>query len=350
MADLKNVMGVSASDIKNIMGVAVADIKSVVGLEFPAGFLAYQGGTAFFISGYGNASDSLITADVFTLSVTSTGDATDVGDLSEEFGYGSAVGSNVSNGNRIVVGGGQNGGVSNMMHYFTPASYSGGSTDYADLAQNKTYAGSASNGTIGMIGMGWSAWFTNQVDYFTISSTSNAADFGDSVQWGTSPSGSQSLTKAFFSGSYYNGAYNNVISTFTFASPGNATDSGNLTSVRGGSSSTSGSTEARVIVSIGGRGGTGGSVGDIFATEINYMNPASPGDATDFGDSEAANVSGVPGNGTRMVWGGGTSGTGAASATYWEDIHYIDIASTGNATESSGTLPHRKQSAGGWTA
>ena len=36
MADLKNVMGISADDIKSIMGVSKDDIKSVMGFEIPS--------------------------------------------------------------------------------------------------------------------------------------------------------------------------------------------------------------------------------------------------------------------------------------------------------------------------
>ena len=349
MAEAEKVMGVSTGDIEKIMGVATGDIEKIIGVEFPAGLQPYQGNTAFFLTGYGLAASDGLSPDVFTLAVTSTGSTTDAGDMDEEFGFGSAVGSNVSNGNRIVIGGGQNGDVSNMMHYITPASYSGGSTDYADLNETKLYTSSASNGTTGMIGMGHSGSnYRAQTDYFTISSTSNAADFGDTVQYGTGPSGSESLAKAFFSSGFASWAspsYSDVISTFTFASTGNASDSGNLTQGRQNGSSTSGSTEARVIVSVGGRISGGG-----FSTEINYMNPASPGDATDFGDSTACSVAGGPGNGVRMVWGGGADHEGGSSSTYWQDIHYITIASTGNATESSGTLTHRKFHTCGWTA
>ena len=349
MAEAEKVMGVSTGDIEKIMGVSTDDIEKIMGVEFPAGLLAYQGDTAFFLTGYGTASSDSLSPDVFTLAVTSTGSTTDAGDLGEEFGWGSAVGSNVSNGNRIVIGGGQNGNASNMIHYITPASYSGGSTDYADLAETKIYAGGASNGTTGMIAMGHSGSnYRAQTDYFTISSTSNAADFGDTAQYGTSPSGSQSLAKAFFSGGFAvwaSPSYSNVISTFTFASTGNASDSGDLTEGRQNGTHASGSTEARAIVSVGGRVSGGG-----FSTEINYMNPASPGDATDFGDSTACSAAGGPGNGVRMVWGGGAANDGSASSTYWQDIHYITIASTGNATESSGTLNHRKYHSCGWTA
>ena len=349
MAEAEKVMGVSTSDIEKIMGVATDDIEKIIGVEFPAGLQPYQGNTAFFISGYGQAASSNLSPDVFTLAVTSTGSTTDAGDMDEEFAFGGAVGSNVSNGNRIVIGGGQNGSASNMLHYITPASYSGGSTDYANLAETKLYVGAASNGTTGMIAMGHSGSnYRAQTDYFTISSTSNASDFGDTVQYGTSPSGSETLANAFFSGGYAAWAspkYSNVISTFTFASTGNASDSGNLTEGRQNGTHTSGSTEARVIVSVGGRI-SGGS----FSTEINYMNPASPGDASDFGDSEACSAAGGPGNGVRMVWGGGAAGDGSESSDYYQDIHYITIASTGNATESSGTLTHRKFHTCGWTA
>ena len=154
MAEVEKFMGVSAGDIEKIMGVSTDDIEEILGVEFPAGLLAYQGDTAFFLTGYGQAASDSSNPDVFTLAVMSTGSTTDVGNLDAEFNFGAAVGSNVSNGNRIVIGGGLDGDYDVTMHYFAPASYSGGSTDYADLVEARIWNSSASNGTIGMIGMG----------------------------------------------------------------------------------------------------------------------------------------------------------------------------------------------------
>ena len=156
MAEAEKVMGVSTGDIEKIMGVATGDIEKIIGVEFPAGLQPYQGNTAFFMGGTGleGGSSGTTTADTFTLAVMSTGDASDAGDLSEEFYAPAASGSNVSNGNRIVLGGGANGDYSNTIHYFAPASWSGGSTDFGNLVESRIWCEGASNGTIGMIGMG----------------------------------------------------------------------------------------------------------------------------------------------------------------------------------------------------
>lgn len=195
--------------------------------------------------------------------------------------------------------------------------------------------------------------YRKTMDYFTISSTSNAADFGDAVQYGTDSIGCSSLTKAFFSGGFASWAdpkYSDVISEFTFASTGNASDVGDLTQGRSNGVHTSGSTESRVITAYGGRDrGVDGS-SPRFRPEINYMNPASSGNGADFGDVNICSASGGPGNGVRMVSGGGADEEGASDSDYYQDIHYITIASTGNATESSGTLTHRKFHSCGWTA
>ena len=149
-------MAIDAGDIASIMGIDVGDISTVMGVDYPAGLQPYQGNTAFFIGGTGleGGSAGTTTADTFTLAVMSTGDASDAGDLSEEFYAPGAVGSNVDNGNRIVVGGGANGDYSNTIHYFAPASWSGGSTDFGNLVESRIWCEGASNGTIGMIGMG----------------------------------------------------------------------------------------------------------------------------------------------------------------------------------------------------
>ena len=193
--------------------------------------------------------------------------------------------------------------------------------------------------------------YRKTMDYFTISSAADAADFGDAVQYGTSPAGCSSLTKAFFSGAFASWAspkYSNVTSEFTFASTGDASDVGDVTQGFSNAAESSGSTEARVITKFGGRDRLSGTA--RFMDEIHYMNPASAGNSTDFGDLSIATMAGGSGNGVRMVSGGGTDEGGAADTDYDSDIHYITIASTGNATESSGTLPFQKKHSVGWTA
>ena len=191
--------------------------------------------------------------------------------------------------------------------------------------------------------------YKKTMDYFTISSAADAADFGDTVQYGTDPIGCMSLTKAFFSGAYASWVgYSNTTSEFTFASTGDASDVGDLTQGFSNGTKCSGSTEARVITKFGGRDRLSGTA--RFMAEINYMNPASAGNSTDFGDMSIVAGGGGAGNGTRMVSGGGADEEGSADTDYDSDIHYITIASTGNATESSGTLPFQKKHSVGWTA
>ena len=344
MAVLKNVLGVSASDIKHIMGVAVADIKSVVGLDFPAGFLAYQGATHFSFAGLGNASDTNKSQDIFSMNIASHSSVSDIGDLGTHTDHSGTCGSNVSNGNRIVFHE-ADGNYSDTLTYFAPASWTGGSlSDFGDLDRSIYWSAGGSNGTIGLMGMGHrsdtSTHYNSQVEKFTIASAANATVVGNGDNYGTDVSVSGSLTKSFWCGGYV--GYQDTISEFTYASLGDSDDVGNLSQGRSQGAPQSGSTEARVILAFGGNQGGGSGA----ATEINYINPASSGDGADFGDYTGFKPGGSPGDGTYMVSVGNKNTAGAVQ----DDVNHITIASTGNATFVGGILPHNKAAGGQWAA
>ena len=196
MADVEKFMSVDAGDIEKIMGVAAGDIEAVMGLGIVTQ-LAYHGNTSFAMSGYGSTDGATAIDIVHSLSVMSTGDATDVGDLSDHWNRSTAVGSNVSSGNRIVLAGGNSSNFVDM-HYIAPSSYSGGgASDFGDLDAVLKQMGSASNGNRGIFGGGkYSTTFTAGTRYITIASDGNSNSHGTLDQSGTDPTGCQSLTKA----------------------------------------------------------------------------------------------------------------------------------------------------------
>jgi len=347
MADVEKFMGVDAGDIEKIMGVAVGDIEAVMGLGIVTQ-LAYHGNTSFAMSGYGSTDGATAIDIVHSLSVMSTGDATDVGDLSDHWNTSTAVGSNVSNGNRIVLGGG-NGSSYADMHYITPSSYSGGgAADFGDLSENMREMGSASNGTRGIFGLGkWGTTYQDNTNYITIASTGNTSSHGTCDQAGSNPTGCQSLTKAYFSGSYNGSAYTNVISGLTISSTADSDDVGDLQTARSMGSNTTGSSEARCIVSFG------GSDGD-YVQAIDYMNPASPGNAADFGEQAGSFAQTGPGNGTRVNWMGQAGANGTSGSSWQQTVHknieHITLASLSDALDTGGNLTMVQFSGSGWTA
>jgi len=141
---------------------------------------------------------------------------------------------------------------------------------------------------------------------------------------------SASFTPAQLQRAVFGGGSNNVMDFLNIASAGNATDFGNLSaSDRFG-------------------GGTSSLTRGVFAhgnnsNVIEYITIATAGDATDFGDSAVtfANGIGSCSSPTRGVFGGGYQGA------YTNTLNYITIANTGNATDF-GDLHEARYGLGGY--
>ena len=112
------------------------------------------------------------------------------------------------------------------------------------------------------------------------------------------------------------------IDYINIASTGDATTFGDMSTARGGLNSGSLSSRTRGI-----RVG-----GDGLNNEIKFVTISSTGDEQDFGDldSDRRQMSSVS-NQTRGVFGGGSTSTGPINKT--NVIDFITIASTGNATD-----------------
>jgi hypothetical protein len=112
------------------------------------------------------------------ITIASTGDVTDFGDLlaakSTSAGASSAV--------RGINGGGLNPGDSagiNVIEYVTIAS-TGDSTDFGDLTRSNYLISATSNSTRAVFGGGLTG-NVNIMDFVTIASAGNAADFGNLI-------------------------------------------------------------------------------------------------------------------------------------------------------------------------
>jgi len=110
------------------------------------------------------------------ITIASTGNATDFGDLSSAT-VGAGGSSNVT---RAVIVGGDTSltPYSNVMSYITIAS-TGNSTDFGDLTVARRYCAASADSTRLLIGGGDNGPNSNVIDYITIASTGNATDFGD---------------------------------------------------------------------------------------------------------------------------------------------------------------------------
>jgi len=276
------------------------------------------------------------------VTIASTGNATDFGDLTVGRNFVSACSD--SDGGIVEAGGGGGGGggsgrglfaggnanipltntVFNTIDYIT-ISTAGNATDFGDLTVARYYVSGCSSSTRGLFGGGITPLVTtNTIDYVTIATTGNATNFGGlSVNRYGYGSCSNSTRGLFGAGLWMPVVTNlNTIDYVTIATTGNATDFGDLTAIRSGVSGCSSPT----------RGVFGGGyefVSQVTYNIIEYVTIATTGNATDFGDltiarSTAASCS----SSTRGVFGGG--GTDVA---YSNTIDYITIATTGNATD-----------------
>jgi len=115
------------------------------------------------------------------IAISSAGNATDFGDLSQTAGYAGGCSNGTSE--RAIFTGFYNGSWTDAMDYFTINS-AGDATDFGNLSTARSGLGALSNGTDerGVFGGGYSAGAgprVNVIDYVTISSAGDAADFGD---------------------------------------------------------------------------------------------------------------------------------------------------------------------------
>lgn len=271
-------------------------------------------GRGVFAGGRDNTNAYVNTIDY--ISISTTGNATDFGDLIAN-GQGRA---GVSSSTRGCWGGRYDGAYYTDIDYVTIAT-AGNATDFGDLTVSRSYTGGCGSGTRGLFGGGWSGSAHNVIDYITIASVGNATDFGDLTVSRYGVQSCSSSTRGLFGGGD-SGADSNVIDYVTIASVGNATDFGDLTVARFDSEGASSSTRGLFM---------GGEIGaGTFKNEIDYVTIASVGNATDFGDlSVTRGRCGCTSNGIRAVAAGGFG----SGSTYYNVIDYVTIASVGNATD-----------------
>ena len=149
-----------------------------------------------------------------------------------------------SNGSRGVFAGSSYDNIVNVIDYITIGS-TGNATDFGDLTQATFDLSAASNVTRGVFAGGSTAdsssGATNVISYITIASTGNATDFGDLTVARQALGGTSDGSRGVFGGGYHSGGTTvNVIDYITISSTGNATDFGDLTTSRLGVGATSG--------------------------------------------------------------------------------------------------------------
>jgi hypothetical protein len=261
------------------------------------------------------------------LSIESTGNASDFGDLTNNRQMNQSLMSSTTR-SVFTAGISDDATYEDTMDYVTIAS-TGNALDFGNLTVARFNLGACSSDTRGINFNGSvSSGTANTIDYITIASTGDATDFGDMNNTIVRGGGSSSPTR----GIKYGGAsYKDEIGYITIASTGDAQDFGNLTEGRSDAAAVSSST--RICMA-------GGTYTSIVNT-IDYITTASTGNATNFGDlnNSVYGCSGTSNSVTGLI-GGGLNGP-------LNVIDFITINTTGNATDFGDlTVARRAMSTG----
>lgn len=220
--------------------------------------------------GFGQAPTLTPTNLIEFVTISSTGNTTTFGNLSAAKDN---LGACSSSTRGIFMGGSPTPAGINVIEYITIAA-AGNAVDFGDLTENQCQQASCSSSTRGFSGAGYSGVpQTNTICFVTISTLGNAADFGDLITTHREPSACSNAVRGVWAGGYSI----NVIEFITMSSLGNAQDFGDLTQHRGFLQAASSST----------RGTFAGGVHSgpqTFDNIIDYITIMSAGNAIDFGD------------------------------------------------------------------
>ena len=264
--------------------------------------------------------------------MTTTTNAADFGDLTQQWSGANASFSNASRG--VMHNDNKANPVTTTNLEYVTISTPGNASNFGNGRYGTVNTSGASDGTYGIISCGFKYGSPNvtinDIYYVTIATTGNAANFGDQTVANSSRAGISNATYAVFGGGYnYNGStstQSNVMDYITVATTGNATDFGDLVVARGW---LTGCEDATRGVFAGGMSSSSSSSG--FYNTMEYITVATPGNTTDFGDLTAARGNlGAAGNGTRGVIVGGIE---YPWATTVNTVEYITIQTTGNAAD-----------------
>jgi len=258
-----------------------------------------------------------ITNTIQYVTISSTGNAIDFGDLSAARSRPTSTSSST----RGLFAGGIEPTNVNTIEFITISS-TGNTQDFGDLTRIGNRIASCASSTRGIFG-GGTLPGTNIIDYVTIASTGNASDFGDLTQARFSLAGCSSPTRGLFGGGYSTPTNHNIIDFITISTLGNAADFGDLTVGRAYLSSCSNSTRG---VWSGGALNPGSTAYNI----IDYVQISTIGNAVDFGDLTTSRwISTSCSSPTRGLFAGGYT----LPSTFYNTIDYITILTQGNAID-----------------
>ena len=306
-------------------GPVIAGISTVSSAAFiimPSGNTEVRGagsGRGVIAGGRDASNPAVDTMDYIT--IASTGNATDFGNLSDggrdyPSGCGSAT--------RGIFFGGSEPGFRNIIDFVIMSS-SGGANEFGDMKILPLTNFALSNATRGISAGGLtppapSYTVNKSIEFITMASTGNTNSFGELSEVNSGAATCASPTRGIFNQGG-TPTYKKTIEFITIATLGNATRFGE--SSKAGANSPMGASSAIRGVFAGGQFDNPYPQTDI----IDYITIATEGNATDFGDLLAARSHGSGlSNSTRGCFAGGSPGKTNV-------IEFVTIATTGNATD-----------------
>ena len=250
-----------------------------------------------------------------------------------------------TNSSRAFFGGGytQSGTPSSNAIEYVSIQTTGNTVDFGDLTRNHSSGPAAFSSSTRGIWAGGNT--TNTMDFITFASTGDAQDFGDLNRASLEPGACSDSTRGIIliGGSTAPAGYTDNIDFVTMASTGDATDFGNL--LAGSSDSSALANRTRGVIHTGGQAPASGN------NRLEYITIQSTGNSVDFGDLAQGGSGGKRvfdgslSNSVRGIFFGGT-GPGSPTTHDQKCIQYITISTTGNSLDFGDLSVDRNRTAG----
>ncbi len=282
------------------------------------------GARGIFFSGYVTGSDYTNVVDFVTISTL--GNAQDFGDASVKRLHQGGASSRTRG---YMIGGRSPGSPNGTASIGTIViSSTGDSTDYGDLTQGARYIRAVSNSTRAVANLGsiGGTGLQNVLEYFNMDSTGSAVDFGDLTNLHYTGATTQSSIRGFFQGgqnSPNSPYYTDMISAITTASLGTYQDWGDLLTQKSNQQAGFGNSTRGIDAGGADQPYTG------FMNTIQFYSVVTAGNAVNFGDLSTVheNITGTS-DSTR-----GLIASGQSSSSSHNVIEFIQISTTGDAKD-----------------
>ena len=221
-------------------------------------------------------------SDIDYVTISSDGGAYNFGSLTNTMQSCASLSNNI----RGINGGGQFGSPANIKRNiidFVTIATTGNASDFGDLTERRSHPGATSSSTRGIWAGGYLDPLGNRkvIDYITITSKGDAITFGELIsgRYGSANGIISDGTRGFVAGGYIAPAYTNVIEQIVIATLGNSTDFGDLHVGASGAGNLYPGGCSNKVRGVTGGGATPSSKLDV----IDYFTMSSTGNAVNFG-------------------------------------------------------------------